>query len=65
MYKDIYYVIGNPLESDEYFMDSTDESFDTINDAKEEIEERIKFCGTRYKDYEIAKVTMIIERGIK
>ena len=65
MYKDVYYVIGNPLESDEYFMDSTDESFDTIKDAKEEIEARIKFCGSRYKDYEIAKVTMIIERGIK
>ena len=65
MYKDVYYVIGNPLESDEYFMDSTDESFDTIKDAKEEIKARIKFCGSHYKDYEIAKVTMIIERGIK
>ena len=66
MYKEVYYVIGNPLEDDETFMDSTyDSYFTTIGQAKSEIERRVKLYACRRKDYEIAKVTMIIERGIK
>lgn len=66
MYKEIYYVIGNPLECDENFMDSTDDSyFTTIGQAKSEIERRVKCYACRRKDYEIAKVTMIIERDVK
>lgn len=65
MYKETYYVIGNPLESDEYFMDSIDNYFETIGQAKSEIEKRVKLYACRRKDYEIAKVTMIIERDMK
>ena len=64
MYKETYYVVGNPLESDEYFMDEV-EYFSTIGQAKQAIKKYVKEYGCRYKDYEIAKVTMIIERGIE
>ena len=66
MYKEVYYIIGNPLETDEDFMDLINDSyFTTVGQAKSEIEKRVKFYGCRRKDYEIAKVTVIIERGIK
>ena len=64
MYKETYYVVGNPLESDEYFM-SVVEYFSTIEQAKQAIEKYVREYGCRHKDYEIAKVTMIIERGVK
>lgn len=64
MYKETYYVVGNPLESDEYFMSEV-EYFSTIGQAKQAIEKYIREYGCRRKDYEIAKVTMTIERGIK
>ena len=64
MYKETYYVVGNPLESDEYFMSEV-EYFATIGQAKQAIEQYSRECGCRRSDYEIAKVTMIIERGIK
>ena len=64
MYKETYYVVGNPLESDKYFMDEV-KYFSTIGQAKQEIEKCIREYGCRRKDYEIAKITMIIERGIK
>ena len=65
MYKETYYTIGNPLESNEDFIDSTFGYFSTIGQAKSEIEKRVKFNGCRKKDYEIAKITITIERGIK
>ena len=64
MYKETYYVVGNPLESDEYFMSEL-EYFSTIEQAKQAIEKYVREYGCRRKDYEIAKITMIIERGIK
>lgn len=65
MYKETYYVIGNPLELDEDFMDSVSGYFSTIGQAKQAIEKYVRENGCRRKDYEIAKVTMIIERGVK
>lgn len=65
MYKETYYVIGNPLECDEDFMDSVIGYFNTIGQAKQEIEYRVKNCGCRQKDYEIAKITTMIERKLK
>ncbi len=65
MYKETYYVIGNPLELDEDFMDSASGYFNTIGQAKQEIEHRIKNYGSHRNDYEIAKITTTIERKLK
>lgn len=64
MYEEIYYAIGNPLECDEDFMDSIVGYSSTIEKAKQEIEKRVKFYGGCNEDYEIAKVTTIIERKV-
>lgn len=70
MYKEVYYVIGLADESDEYYLETiSDDKFDTKEKAEQEITKRLEDWGyaegCKRSDYDITKVTMIIERGIK
>lgn len=64
MYKEEYYVIGYPFDTDKDFLDCA-MSYSTIEQAKTAIAKR-EFYGRCHKeDFEIAKITITIERGIK
>lgn len=64
MLKETYYVIGNPLESDEDYMNKSSGLFPTKEIALKEVEIDAKLRGHK-TNYEIAKVTIYIERGIE
>ena len=69
MIKIVYYTIGIADESDEYYYDTINggDNFDTREEAEQEIKERLNDWGYAEgwsrSDYDIAKVTMIIERS--
>lgn len=68
-YVEVFYVVGNSYEPDEYFMGTTNyENYDIFETRelaeqaiKEDLEEFDKEEKTR-NDYDIAKVTLIVER---
>lgn len=69
MIKMIYYTIGIADESDECYYDTINgnDNFDTREQAEQEIKERLNAWGYAEgwsrSDYDIAKVTIIIERS--
>ena len=71
MIKEEYYVVGNADESDEYYFDALFDDwghFTSKKSAEEVIYENLGQWGYaegyRRSDYDIAKVTIIIERGL-
>lgn len=67
MFKITYYVIGVADESDEYYLDSIgDDRFDTKEEAEQELTKRLENWGYaegwERSDYDIAKITTLIER---
>lgn len=71
MFKKVYYVIGSSDECDEFFEESlvVDDPFTSLEEAEKEIQRILDYWGdeegyTR-EDYDIAKITVTIERGIK
>lgn len=70
MIKEEYYVVGNAYESDEYYFDSTCDGwghFTSKKSAEKAIYKNLKEWGyaegCKRSDYDIAKITIIIERG--
>lgn len=67
MFTDVYYVIGNADESDEYYLDTIgDDQYHSRERAEQEILNLLNDWGyaegyTR-ADYDIAKITIIVER---
>lgn len=62
IYKEVYYTIGNPFECDEDFMETAFGYFNTIQRAREEIKDLNRNYGCHKNEYEIAKITITIER---
>lgn len=64
-----YYVVGIADEGDEYFEETwVDEKFNTVAEAELYIKhllESFVMEGWTREDYDIAKVSVTIERGIK
>jgi len=67
MFKITYYVIGIADESDEYYLDTIgDDRFDTKEEAEQEITKRLEEWGYeegwKRSDYDITKITTLVER---
>ena len=68
MFKFTYYVIGIADESDEYYLEtiSDDDKFYTKEEAEQELTKRLEDWGYtegwERSDYDIAKITTLIER---
>ena len=68
MFKITYYVIGIADESDRYYLDTIgDDKFDTKEEAEQEITKRLEEWGYaegwKRSDYDITKITTMVERG--
>ena len=63
MYRETYYVVGNRFESEEDFLETViGGRFRTIERAKDEIKDLNRYYGGHKNQYEIAKVTVTIEK---
>lgn len=64
-YKETYYVVISSDELTENILDCIECRFDTLEEAKQWIDELVRYYGCSYEECEIVRITTTLERGIK